>query len=691
MKRYLVASALVLSVLAPATRAWGDAPPLHASAPSLPLANGTGTAIYDVKEHRITGFFTHMYKKGTADTVTADLADRVDLAVEGFGAPPDEVGYLEGTGILREARRQGVLEVESFYFMPMGDDPGRLLVMLVRLTNRGNEAHTAAVQADLDLHVGAGPRPDPHDPGDDVDHQWKGDRDEILRAVPGGFFESSPASPHRLIYRGLNLRAALAAGEVRGQDVRARFHGELEVPPGQAAWAGVAIAHQEGGERADLQRGLQGCLGRSTPEQLLEREQDFWRRFHAVEPDLSHLTSDQKAVYRQSTAFLKMGQVRQPGTPADGQILASIKDKWARCWIRDASYAMVGLVRSGHLEEARRALEFVLSARRDPRYLPMINQDLPEGGKLDHYLVSVCRYYGNGLEESDWNDHGPNLEYDGWGLFLWAFSEYSRALPVQQRRDFLGRHLARVQDGVVTPLRRLVDARTGLVRPDSSIWEHHWTLPLEYDGRRHYAYTTITAAHGLRSLAGLLEGPTAGDCRESADALQQGLLRHLRNDDGSIASSLEDLRQDPERAYDAATLEAVNWGLTADSRVVERTVQRLRSATPGSVGVMRNDDGNWYDRQEWLLLDLRAVEAWQRLGQPARARALMDWVTAWSRANYDGIGELLDEKGDFQGPFPMCGFGPGAYVLAAEALRPATPAADGSTVRRAPSRGGCPK
>jgi len=689
VKRYLVASALALSIMIPAARAWGDAPPLHASAPSLPLANGTGTAIYDVKQHRITGFYTHMFKKGTADTVTADLADRMDLAVEGIGGPPDEVGYLEGTGILREVRRQGALEVENFYFMPMEDDPRRHLVMLVRLTNRGQQAHTATVRAGLDVHVGAGPQPDPHDPGDDVDHKWRGDQDEVLRAVPGGFFERSPASPHRLMYLGLNLRAALPAGEVRGQDVKADFRGELEIAPGQAAWAGVVVAHREGAERADLQHNLQGYLGRSTPGRLLEREQDFWRRFHAVEPDLSHLDSDQKAVYRQSTAFLKMGQVRQPGTPADGQILASIKDKWARCWIRDASYAIVGLVRSGHLEEARRALEFVLSARRDPRYLPMINQDLPEGRKLDDYLVSICRYYGNGIEESDWNDHGPNIEYDGWGLFLWAFSEYSRALPADQRQDFFTQHLGRVQDKVVTPLLRLVDPGTGLVRPDSSIWEHHWTLPLEYDGRRHYAYTTITAAHGLRSLTGLLEGKAARQCRESADALQQGLLRHLRNADGSIASSLEDLRQDPELAYDAATLEAVNWGLTADPRVVDRTVRRLRSATPGSVGVMRNDDGNWYDRQEWLLLDLRAVEAWQRLGRPQEARALLDWVTAWSRANYNGIGELLDEKGDFQGPFPMCGFGPGAYVLATEALRPATPTAGNPTGRRAPCQGGC--
>ncbi len=672
MKRHL-AAVLLLMALVPSAQAWSEAPPLHASAPSLPLANGMGTAIYDVKEHRIAGFFTHMYKKGTAETVTADLADRVDLAVAGVGGPPDEVGYLQGTGILREVRRQGALEVENYYFMPLAGDPGRNLVMLVRLANRGHQAQTALVRADLDFHVGAGPQPDPHDQGDGVDHKWKGSDDEVMRAVPGGLFERSPASPHRLLYRGMNLRTRLPAVEIRGRDLHANFQGKLQIPPGEAAWAGVAIAHQEGGEPLDLQRGLDGGLGQSPPQQLLEREQEFWRQFHAVEPDLSHLSADQQAVYRQSTAFLKMGQVREPGTPADGQVLASIKDKWARCWVRDASYAMVGLVRSGHLQEARQALDFVLRARRDPRYLPMINQDLPAGRKLDDYLVSVCRYYGNGLEESDWNDHGPNIEYDGFGLFLWAFSEYARAIPEEQRQDFLRKHLHQVQAKVVTPLRRLIDPETGLVRPDSSIWEHHWTLPLEYDGRRHYAYTTITAAHGLRSIAGLLEAREAQECRQSADELQQGLLRHLRNADGSIASSLEDLRQDPGLAYDAATLEAVNWEMTADPRVVEMTVQRLRSATPGSPGVMRNDDGNWYDRQEWLLLDLRAVEAWQRLGQPARARALMDHVTAWSRANYNGIGELLDEKGDFQGPFPMCGFGPGAYVLATEALRPATP------------------
>jgi len=671
VKGRLVATAVMLLGLALAQAAGAETRRPHPSAPDLPLANGTGTAIYDVKEHRITGFFTHMYKKGTADTVTADLADRVDLEVCGVGGAPDSVGYLEGTGILREVRRRGDLEVETYRFMPLAGDPGRVLIMLVHLTNHAQHSQSAKIQADLLFNVGAGDQPDPHDQSDQVDHKWRGNSDEFMQISPNEVFEGSPASPHRLLYRGLNLSTTLPVGNCQGQDLRARFQGQLEIPPGRSAWAGVVIAHQEGGERSTLRRELQECLGQASPSQLLEREQAFWSRFHAVEPDLSHLTSDQQAVYRQGTAFLKMGQVREPGTPAHGQILASIKDKWARCWIRDASYAMVGLVHSGHTQEARDALEFVLGGRRDPRYLPMINQDLPEGRKLDDYLVSVCRYYGQGIEESDWNDHGPNIEYDGFGLFLWAFAEYAQALPEDSRQAFLDQHLDLVRNKVLTPLVRLVDPETGLVRPDSSIWEHHWTLPLEYDGRRHYAYTTITAANGLRRIAEVLEPAEARDCLRTADLLQRGLLRHLRNVDGSIASSLEDLRQEPRLPYDAATLEAVNWGLTSDPRVVERTIDRLRSATPGSPGVMRNDDGNWYDRQEWLLLDLRAVESWQRLGQTAKASALLDWVTAWSRANYNGIGELLDEKGDFQGPFPMCGFGPGAYILATEAFRPA--------------------
>ena len=39
----------------------------------------------------------------------------------------------------------------------------------------------------------------------------------------------------------------------------------------------------------------------------------------------------------------------------------------------------------------------------------------------------MCRYYGDGTEWSDSNSDGYNVEFDGFGLFLWALDEYVKA------------------------------------------------------------------------------------------------------------------------------------------------------------------------------------------------------------------------------------------------------------------------
>jgi GH15 family glucan-1,4-alpha-glucosidase len=122
--------------------------------------------------------------------------------------------------------------------------------------------------------------------------------------------------------------------------------------------------------------------------------------------------------------------------------------------------------------------------------------------------------------------------------------------------------------------------------------------------------------------------------------------------------------------------------------------------TGGSPGFKRNDDGTgssnpypWYDDQEWVVIDLRMAVAMHRVGAATGdtvlqddAEALVDWVTALAEANHGLIPELLsdgvwqadddadhwnvghDGGSEFQGAVPMCGFGPGAYVLALEEL-----------------------
>ncbi|MBI3924667.1 MAG: hypothetical protein HY319_03930 [Armatimonadetes bacterium] len=652
----------------------------HTSAPSLPLANGTGTAIYDTRQRRVTGFFNHPYKKRTSDEVSADLCQSASIELDRPVGAPGELGYVNGTGILRETSRHGELQVEKFQFMPMAHGgPERTLVLLAKITNTGQQPVSPEAVATLDFHVGAGKTPDPHDQGDGVDHKWYGvEGERILSAGADTLVESAPGQPHLLVYRNLGEPAEVRATGDEKSGRLAEFHSPLSrLAPGESRWVGVMIGHEEQAHfqgpdwqqaaAAEVRERLGEYAGDAAPERLLADEMAYWQSFHASEPRLEN--PDREAVYRQSTAFLKMGQVREPDHPeSSGQILASLKDKWARAWVRDMSYATVGLVRSGHLEEARRAIEFMLRNERDRDhdYLAMINDSLPEGRKLDGYGVSVCRAFGSGREESDWNDHGPNIEFDDLGLFLWAFSEVAGRLPEADGQAFLRQHLPAVRDLVAEPLVRLTDDK-GLIAPDSSIWEHHWTLPLQYDGRRQYAYTTIAAFQGLSRFAELL-GEQGGRYAEAAGRLQEGVRRHLLHGGGAVASSYEDLVNDPPTAYDAAALEAVNWGLVdgAEARAtVESLFSRLASRTPGSPGVVRNDDGNWYDSQEWLLLDLRGVEARRKIGEPEKAEQLLDWVTGWSRANFDGIGELLDEKGNFEGPFPMAGFGPGAYILAA--------------------------
>ena len=647
--------------------------PFHASAPSLPLANGAVTAVYDVAKGEVVDFYTHPYKKYTPTEITADLCMDTHLGPQAK-LPLKNLEYLDGSGILHEQRGDGQRQVDRYFFAPLPTAadgyPDRLLVMLVRMENVSAAPLPMEALGLFDFRVGAGGQPNPTDNSDLVSHQWTGQEGETLVGQDdGSWLESAPGQPHKVYYR------PLGQWEEDSDQFTLGLLADWTAAPGEAKWMGVVVAHDEIG--ADLAKTVDAYLAGRGPEALLAGEEKAWESFHAVEPDLSKLDPNRRAVYRQSTACLKMGQVRERERPnAEGQVLASVKDKWARAWARDGSYAIAGLARSGHVREARGGLDFMLRTRKEEGrdYLALINETLPPERHLDDYLISVCRYWGNGMEESDWNDAGPNIEYDDWGLFLWAFVETVEAMPEAEGAAYLKKNLAAVEKGVAEPLIRLT-GDNGLLAPDSSIWERHWNLPLQYDGRRHHTYSNLAAANGLARLAPHSSQPER--YRMAAERIQKGVVKNLSHAGGGLASCLEELQSNPARAWDSSVLEAVNWDLVPDEKVLTTLHRNLGSRTPGSPGLCRNDDGTSYDSAEWLLLDLRVAAAWCRLGHQDRYEALMDWTTGWANANYNTMGELLDEKGNFEGPFPMTGFGPGAYILAVDANRQRRP--DGDT------------
>jgi hypothetical protein len=84
---------------------------------------------------------------------------------------------------------------------------------------------------------------------------------------------------------------------------------------------------------------------------------------------------------------------------------------------------------------------------------------------------------------------------------------------------------------------------------------------------------------------------------------------------------------------------------------------------PSGQGFMRNDDGAYYDSQEWIFVDFRATHAMGQMND-SQAPTLFAWNVAQATDNYLELSELHDATtADYAGASPMVGFGAGAYLL----------------------------
>lgn len=658
----------------------------HRSQAALPFANGFAAAAYDLAPgaRRVTTFRDHIYARKSATEPSKDFCQGLTFGYRRAGLsqwlsdfPEQEAGFVPGTGIVRTLQRAAGVAYECYYFAPMTGGLEQALVAIVRARNEGAAASDSALFVHLDFRLG----------GDaDATAEW------VWNYAPGAIMEGKEGTGNRLAYKALGPVAHWSAGNTAENDpyprVRAGGHltdqndaatpvddakcgfesaiaGGGPFAPGAEAWFGVAVALREDGDEGALRAALDAYVGQNAPEALLAREIAFWQSWHAGETLPGGASPDELALLQQSTAVLKMAQCREPGGP-NGQIVASLPPgQWNITWVRDACYAIHALLATGHLDEAKAALSFFLNGR--------AGTYVAEVGR--RYRISVCRYTGDGVEESDDNGNGPNIELDDFGLFLGAMRAYVEA---SGDAAFLAASWPIVRDEVADVLVSLIDAND-LIRADSSIWERHlWPAPNTPDGKKQFAYTSIQAVNGLRGAAVLAR--LAGDAARGAtyDAAQarvaDGIARELVLGD-VLCSSVEEKALGFDFALDGSVADAIIWDVVApDSPAARGTVvalERLRAFGLLSPGYLRNDDArsygpdNWYDRQEWVFIDLRMASALARMGRAKDARRLLDWVTAQSRANFDLIAELYDEaSADYRGAVPMVGFGAGAYILA---------------------------
>ncbi len=644
---------------------------------SLTVANGYSAAVIDAATGAMTGLLPHPYAERSPGVQTPDLAYDLygGLSVDGgpgmwLGLEEAEyVGYVPGTGLVQVVHRKSDVKVESFFFAPW-DLHAPSLAMVLRATNEGDETRTVILAALSNLHLGmiSG---QPHESAESLERV---DATHYEEFGQGGLWAASyRVSPTPTTWSGTETNPFERFQDVgdlpftepftgSGDDrVLGVARGPLPLDPEEGAGMALVIGLEPtsplGISLADVTPAVDTWFGGRSPDELIEDEIAGW--IARLSPD-THTPSSgaETAVWRQGLALTLMAQVREPAVGAahpTGQILASLPPgMWNRTWPRDMSYAISALARTGFADQAFDAISFVLAGTAGG-YVEQVGAD---------YLVSITRYFGDGSEESDGdpNIEGPNIEFDGFGLFLWSLGIWAEG---QEDLEALQEHWSVIREKVADVLVGLVEPETGLIAADSSIWEVHW------NGRqKHFTYTNAAAVAGLCAASRIAERlgdqDLAQEYRQTAQEIRDAVLVHLVDPiHGYLGGNLEELATGD--ALDGAVVEAINWGLIdPDSELAATTMASLNDLRISiGRGYSRNDDGGWYDRQEWVFVTLRVATALRRMGREPEADALVDWVVQQSRANYDMIAELYtEEEAAYAGAVPMAGYGAGALALA---------------------------
>jgi GH15 family glucan-1,4-alpha-glucosidase len=438
----------------------------HNSWDQLTTSNGICAGIYSKKDAKLIRLQHHIFSHEKDGSTTPNyLYDAYfgyqvnnNKTVWLNNLAVDQAEYINGTNIIHSVQHHDQITFDSYYFTPFsGTDDGSssIMYMLVKVTNNG-PTRNVSLFSQQNLHLGT----DYATKDEETSYNSSNNYIKEFNAQTGSFAIYKNLNSQNQLYQtgnqnqtpvnylqsNSNLNNSIQS---KGDDLVNGFENKnIQISAGQSQWFGVEIGLREDGNENQLsqtvdsnaQTSLQG-----SPAAILQQEENWWQNWHAKERMPKGLNSQETQTYRQSTAVLKMSQVREK-SEGYGQVLASlIPGEWSIAWVRDGSYSIKALIDSGHYQEAKEALNFFLNAKTkqnsdgtnyfQKNYIESNNTSAPIYGlntKLSsNYLLSVCRYFGDGSEDSDYNDNGPNIEFDGWGLVLWVLDDY-----INQTHDY---------------------------------------------------------------------------------------------------------------------------------------------------------------------------------------------------------------------------------------------------------------
>lgn len=673
--RTLWSRVFLAGTFAAVTAATGDA----GAAPKqswfqLMTGNGYGFQIFDASKNKITSFFDHPYNyTGPRSDPKADGYPHRNLAYDvyfGIKAPggsgwlnaptqPGKPEYTAESNIIHAPATLGGVTVDSYFFSPFGFE-GNMMVALLHAPGASDG------YALLNFHLGTtdGGSHDPDAVGESLSAIAA--QQAISETGPGG---------GAMVYVPLsgvdhadcqNVHTKGAAGQdlgsnqtCSGNDVVPGFQKKLDAN----GWMAVGIGFVENaGDAATMAQRIADWGASRAPDKILADAQAEWEAWRKP----TYCADQYAKVWRQAEATLRMGQVREPYTAArrsEGMLLAALPPgNWAMGWVRDGTYATVALARSGHTAEAKASLDFFLGASPVGKYKSYVSN-------VD-YRISVVRYFGNGEEEADYSGQStPNVEIDGWGMVLWAARQYLEASGDTAWFSSNTRLGPKVYDtlinGIAKPLEANMEA-TGIIKKDSGIWEVHDA------NKRHFAFTTMSAARGFCDLAAIAKktgnAADATHYAQLAKKVKTAFFQNFIDQQGALGGSTEGIAAN--QYYDGAVAAAFTWNLMDEPKgqTANATIDVLHQLKVGTGGYKRNNDGlSSYDNNEWILVDLLIANALRRNGHESEADLLIkQQVVDKAAMNYNLIPELYDAvngTGDYAGAVPMVGYGAGAYMM----------------------------
>jgi hypothetical protein len=447
---------------------------------------------------------------------------------------------------------------------------------------------------------------------------------------------------------------------------------------GRWAWAFISV--EKGSDVRGAAREFMRWRAGLEPTVLVQREIAEVERWRVHPP--AAIGAQEGRLWRQSEVVLRMAQSREPNRPArynHGLIVAALPEGlWCTAWVRDMAYATVALAAMGHRDEARAALLAYFDAQPTGK--------MREQTKVAEYQVSVVRYFGDGSEEPFFTMEGAtNIEFDNWGLVLWALGEYmSRYDDLELLKTVTHRGVLyeSARDYVVKPLLANLEPHGPgvIVASDTSIWEER------QKDAKHFAFSSAAAIAGLHSFGKVAQRMSdehmQTEIAEKLALLDKGFNAAFVRE-GHLRGTLEDgIKND----VDGAILAAINLGAIADLGLVSDMVERMEYLKVRSGGYRRvrsvlTDPAifeYWYERQEFLFVDFSLIQALRSLGKNGEADSLFRRIVQKAAEDHNLVPEMYvaescdlfpGEIGAPTGARPMVGYGAGAYILDALAHR----------------------